>query len=124
MLCSAVRGEFPLKLFYHRSADKPGGIQGPTEDVQQFVLQFLMRCNEIQERYFYIRQLLAPAVRAFTIFLNTRAGFPATIEFAGTFRVTTLPAPTIAFSPTVTLARMVAPDPIEAPRLIRVGSTF
>src|SRR5258708_9664175 len=50
--------------------------------------------------------------------LNTRAGFPATIEFAGTFRVTTLPAPTMAFSPIVRLARIVAPEPIEAPRSI------
>ena len=35
--------------------------------------------------------------------------------FGGTSLVTTLPAPTIAFSPIVTLARMVQPEPIEAP---------
>src|ERR1700734_374920 len=54
---------------------------------------------------------------------NCRAGFPATIELAGTSRVTTLPAPTIAFSPTVTLERIVAPDAIDAPFLTKVLST-
>ena len=44
--------------------------------------------------------------------------------FAGTSLVTTLPAPTIAFSPTVTLARIVAPVPMDAPFLITVRSTF
>ena len=42
----------------------------------------------------------------------------------GTSLVTTLPAPTIAFSPMVTLARMVHPEPIEAPFLTNVRSTF
>ena len=42
----------------------------------------------------------------------------------GTSFVTTLPAPTMAFSPMVTLARMVEPEPMEAPFLTRVGSTF
>src|SRR5213592_689856 len=52
-----------------------------------------------------------------------RAGYPATIALAGTSRVTTLPAPIRAFSPMVILARIVAPDPIEAPFLTSVGST-
>ncbi len=39
----------------------------------------------------------------------------------GTSFVTTLPAPTIAFSPTVTPARIVALEPIEAPFLTSVG---
>lgn len=55
---------------------------------------------------------------------RTRAGFPATIAFAGTSLVTTLPAPTIAFSPILTLLRIVAPDPMEAPLLTTVFSTF
>ena len=55
---------------------------------------------------------------------NTLAGFPATMAPAGTFVVTTLPAPTMAFSPIVTFERIVAPDPIDAPFLISVGSTF
>jgi predicted esterase len=40
----------------------------------------------------------------------------------GTSLVTTLPAPTMAFSPTVIPHNKVAPDPIEAPRLITVGT--
>src|ERR1700720_4856658 len=56
--------------------------------------------------------------------LKNFAGFPATIAFAGTSFVTTLPAPTMAFCPTVTLHKIVAPDPTEAPLQIRVFSTF
>ena len=49
-----------------------------------------------------------------------RAGLPATIVFGGTSFVTRLPAPTMAFSPTVMPPSSVAPEPIEAPRLISV----
>ena len=55
---------------------------------------------------------------------STLAGFPATIVLAGTSFVTTLPAPTIAFSPMTTFARIVAPEPIEAPFFTTVVSTF
>src|SRR5215472_8882536 len=55
---------------------------------------------------------------------STRAGFPATITPAGTSLVTTLPAPTMEFSPIVTLLKMVAPDPMEAPCFTTVFSTF
>ena len=44
--------------------------------------------------------------------------------FGGTSLVTTLPAPTMAFSPIVMLERIVAPDPMDAPFLITVRSTF
>ena len=44
--------------------------------------------------------------------------------FAGTSFVTTLPAPTMAFSPTVIFERIVHPDPIVAPFLIWVRSIF
>src|SRR5438093_717101 len=44
--------------------------------------------------------------------------------FAGTSLVMTLPAPTIAFSPIVVLARTVDPEPIDAPFLTMVRSTF
>src|SRR5215467_10739462 len=54
---------------------------------------------------------------------STFAGLPATIVFGGTSCVTTLPAPTIAFSPMTTLERIVDPEPIEAPRLTTVVST-
>src|SRR5271154_1088273 len=59
----------------------------------------------------------------FSIERRTFAGLPATIVLAGTSRVTTLPAPTIAFSPIVKLASIVAPEPIDAPRFTRVFST-
>ena len=52
------------------------------------------------------------------------AGFPATMALEGTSFVTTLPAPTIAFSPTETLARIVAPDPMDAPFLTTVAFNF
>jgi hypothetical protein len=52
-----------------------------------------------------------------------RAGFPATIAFGGTSFVTTLPAPTKALSPMVMPARIVAPEPIEAPFWTTVFST-
>jgi len=42
------------------------------------------------------------------------SGVPATTVLGGTSFVTTLPAPTIAFSPMVTLLRIVAFEPIEA----------
>src|SRR5581483_6168588 len=54
--------------------------------------------------------------------LSTFAGLPATTAPGGTSFVTTLPAPMSAFSPTVTPHRSVAPDPIDAPRLTRVGT--
>src|SRR5271168_3067047 len=59
----------------------------------------------------------------FSIERRTFAGLPATIVLAGTSRVTTLPAPTIAFSPITILERIVDPDPMEAPRLTTVVST-
>src|SRR5678816_2842700 len=55
---------------------------------------------------------------------KTRAGLPATTAPAGTSFVTTLPAPTVAASPMVTPQRIVAPEPIEAPRLTVVGTHF
>ena len=49
----------------------------------------------------------------------TRAGLPDTIALGGTSRVTTLPGPTIAPAPIVTLQRITAPDPIETPSDVR-----
>src|SRR5262249_40392396 len=59
---------------------------------------------------------------AFT-FRRILAGLPATTVFAGTSRVTTLPAPTIAFSPTTTPHKIVELVPMEAPFLMRVCTT-
>ena len=38
--------------------------------------------------------------------------------------MTTLPAPTITFSPILMLERIVVPEPMEAPLLMTVRSTF
>src|SRR5213078_4505739 len=55
---------------------------------------------------------------------NTLAGLPTTTLYGGTSRVTTLPAPTIAYSPTVIPQSKVALEPIEAPFLTREGMHF
>ena len=52
---------------------------------------------------------------------RTLPDFPPRSRSAGTSLVTTLPAPTIAFSPIVTLARIVAPEPIELPSYHRAS---
>jgi len=57
-------------------------------------------------------------------FRKILAGLPATMACAGTSFVTTLPAPTMACSPMVTLASRVTLEPMEAPFLTTVGSTF
>ncbi len=62
----------------------------------------------------YPRSLIVPKIFA---------GLPATIVFGGTSFVMTLPAPKRAFSPIVTLARIVQLEPIEDPVLTRMGST-
>ena len=49
--------------------------------------------------------------------LTTLAGLPATTVSGGTSRVTTPPAPIMAFSPIVMPQSNVAPEPMEAPRL-------
>jgi hypothetical protein len=64
------------------------------------------------------------ASRVCSIERNNLAGFPATMLFGGTSLVTTLPAPTIAFSPMLMFERIVAPEPIDAPFLTKVRSTF
>ena len=51
----------------------------------------------------------------------TFAGIPPTITLSGTSFVTTAPAATIEFFPTVTPARIVAFAPIHAFFFIRIG---
>ena len=48
-----------------------------------------------------------------------RAGLPATVAPSGTSLVTTLPAPTSAFSPMVMPHSKTAPEPMEAPRFTK-----
>src|SRR5882757_2287260 len=49
----------------------------------------------------------------------TRAGFPTTIALSGTSFVTTEPAPTNAFSPTVVPGHNMLPPPTRAPWRMR-----
>ena len=56
-----------------------------------------------------------------TISLIACAGLPATTVLGATSRATTAPAPTTAFSPTVTPARMIAFAPIQQPFLSTTG---
>lgn len=58
----------------------------------------------------------------YCISLNTLAGEPTAIVLSGMSFVTTLPAPIIAFSPTVTPATMVTFAPIQAFRFISIGA--
>ena len=53
----------------------------------------------------------------------TTAGLPATMQFGGTSLLTTAPAETTEFSPTVTPGKIVALIPIQAPFLITIGAT-
>src|SRR5713101_5052219 len=82
-----------------------------------------MRRDEVYERNLAVVGQNA-TLSSGTIKRRTLAGFPATIALSGTSRVTTLPAPTMAFSPMTTFERIVAPDPIDAPFLTSVASTF
>jgi hypothetical protein len=63
-----------------------------------------------------------PSSSALPTTRRCRAGLPHHTVRGGTSRVTTLPAPTIASSPMVLPAMMVALAPIEAPRLTSVGT--
>lgn len=79
-----------------------------------------------QEKHNYIHVRYGRTVvqnQVFSNLLKNLAGLPATIVCGGTFFVTTLPAPTIEYSPIVTLASIVDPEPIEAPLFTKVVST-
>src|SRR6516225_4228274 len=88
----------------------------------QYLFELNVRSNEIKERNIARNGHLTST--ACSIRRNTLAGLPTTIVFVGTSFVTTLPAPTMAFSPTLTRERIVAPEPIDAPFLTTVRSTF
>src|SRR5438093_12370809 len=86
-------------------------------------VQLLMRCHEIKKWDVRCARHFGYCFSCFT-YRKALAAYPATIAFAGTSLVTTLPAPTIAFSPTMMLLSIVEPEPIDAPLLITVFSTF
>src|SRR5207244_11820304 len=110
---SAKLCKFPFEVFHHRSADESRSLQSASEDRHQFLFYFEVGCDEVYERNFTVAGHFA-TLSSGTINRRTRAGFPATMALSGTSRVTTLPAPTMAFCPMTTFERLVAPDPIEA----------
>src|SRR4029079_569649 len=113
-----------LEVFHHRSADKSGRPQCLLEYFRELLLKLNVRSNEIKERNTGIRNAHFAASNFWSMYRSTLAGFPTTILLGGTSLVTTLPAPTIAFSPIVTFDKIVQPDPIDAPFLTYVLSTF
>src|SRR5260221_7137581 len=119
--------ERPLELLDHRASDETGSAECGLEHSGKLLLELDMSCCKIQEwNAFVSRHFRSPRTTLTLVSRNlfTRAGFPVTMAFAGTSFVTTLPAPTIAFSPIVTLQSTVAPDPIDAPFLTTVRSTL
>src|SRR5208282_1355585 len=119
----AIVGKISFEAFHHRSANEAGRIHHGFENRGQLRLKLPVKRHEIHKRN--LRTLGHHAILvSLVIERKTVAGFPATITFAGTSRVTTLPAPTMEFSPMVTFERIVAPEPIDAPRFTTVASTF
>src|ERR1700722_2793792 len=116
-------GEFCFEIFDHCAAHKTSGAQHLLKYSSELGLELLVWCDQIQERNLFGKGHYA-ILDSSVMYRNSLAGFPATMAFAGTSLVTTLPAPTIAFSPIVTFASIVEPDPIEAPFLTTVFSTF
>src|SRR4051812_7782214 len=114
--------ELSFKSLHHLAADETGRVQGRPKHGNKLFFQLTVRSYQIKKRNILIAHNYF--VTASWTALNTRAGFPATMVLAGTSLVTTLPAPTMAFSPIVTLARMVEPDPMDARRFTSVLSTF
>src|SRR5271170_1611922 len=132
MFCIQVPRELLLELCYRRAHYEPGSGKHRLERLVDFGLKAAELGRQINKRYgigSYRRRHCASSFssspsRAASPFLKTLAGFPTTTAPAGTSFVTTAPAPTSAPSPIVTLQRMTAPDPIEAPRFTTVGCTF
>src|SRR5437879_13852364 len=114
-----------LELLYHRTADETGGAQRALENFSQFLLKLDVHRGKVQEwnRIFGVHSCSPMATVALvSTNLLTRAGFPATMALAGTTSVPTRPAPTIAFSPIVTLQRTGTPEP-PASRLLTNAHT-
>src|SRR3989442_10854218 len=100
--------ERTLDPLYHRTADETGCAQRTLENFSQFLLKLDVHRGKVQEwnRIFAVHSCPPMAIVALvSTNLLTLAGFPATMALAGTSFVTTLPAPTIAFSPILTFQR-------------------
>src|SRR5262249_40964810 len=126
--------EVAFKLLDRRAADELRRVPAGANRCHQLFLEFQMGSGKVQKWNAPLSGL--PSLlfledthsAASSMGSSTKrkilAGFPATMAWSGTSRVTTLPAPTMAFSPIVRLGRIVAPEPIEAPLFTRVRSTF
>src|SRR5208283_2814326 len=115
IFCTTKMSKLSFKVFHSWTTDKPRRSQRLSKRRYNFLLECRMRRDEVYK---------GDIVTHYLILLSTRAGFPETMVLGGTFFVTTLPAPTKAFSPIVMLPRIVAPDPMVAPFFMSVGSTF
>src|SRR5215510_2214262 len=116
-----VVGEFFLERCDRGSAN----VRGVLANRREFGCEpsfdlAILRC-QIQELDSHLMFHLASRSAAFCI---DRAGWPATRVRAGTFLVTSAPAPIIAPSPISTPQRMTAPLPMDARRRITVRSNF
>ena len=107
ILRPAEFGEVLFQAFDHRTANETRGLRARNETPRPALLPALRERLPDPE--------MGPYCLSFAILIggsiirSTLAGFPATIAFAGTSLVTRLPAPTMAFSPTTTLERIVLP---------------
>src|ERR1017187_2137013 len=122
MLCSTKGGKCFFEILDHRATDEACGTQCLLENGGELLFEFNMWRDKIKKRNAGNAHLLTSVVCS--IYRRNRAGLPTTMALAGTFLVTTLPAPTRAFSPMVMFARIVQPAPIEAPVFTTVLSTF
>src|ERR1019366_6204724 len=118
----AERGKLFFEILDHGATDEARGAQCLLENGRELLFELNMWGDKIKKRNAGNAHLVTSVVCS--IYRRNRAGLPATMALAGTPFVTTLPAPTKAFSPIVMFARMVQPEPIEAPFFTRVLSTF
>src|SRR5215510_4766172 len=119
MPATAKARKFCFKSRDKRTIRKGARIRHLPKGIDEFVHQRLMMRPQIEKRDVHVILFQAAAGWPLRVApgCNTRAGFPATTAPAGTSLVTTLPAPTVAPSPISTPQRMVALEPIDAPRL-------
>ena len=84
----------------------PAVCKSRLENLHQFRLESPDGASPNRQREFFRSRVISlPLGMTLRIERNIFAGLPATITFGGTSRVTTLPAPTMAFSPIVTLRK-------------------
>src|SRR5207245_11712611 len=96
IFCIAELCKFPLEVLDHRPPDETRVAEGLLNHLHELRLQLLVRCHEIKKWDLRCARHFGYCFSCFR-YRKTLAGFPATMAFAGTSLVTTLPSPTIAF---------------------------